>query len=922
MTVSNPRKKMAISAADAGRARRLSSGNIFIFHGWARVAVFGFALVYVAGANAQTPPVTQTPPAGQAQPPAQSIQPGQLAQSAPPPQTTPPPQSTPPPQTIPPAQTPPAAVQTPPAASTPAAAPAPAPASEESPGKVWGNYLMHQSVEIGYRDSMIGGNQNNYDTFENLQSGLRLLDFSVDMHSINHQGIVFDSLTFSNFGYGGDPNNVSRLHIDKNKWYDFRGMFRRDLNFWNYDLLANPLNPASSNPAIAVTSSPQALNLSRHMQDYDLTLLPQSRLRFRLGYSRNTNSGLAAGSVEGGTEPLLSQTLLYRTSSYRFGADYRGIPKTTLSFDELLTYSKIDERETDNNLTYQTSTGLPVDLGLLFNTVGAVPCAVPFSNTTTTPFTVTPTCNAYLSYGEVQNPRSSFPTEQFRFQSAYFKNFAMTGSLGYSSGNNVISDYNELINGYTSRTVTRGSTTAGPAEAKRISVNADWSGDYRISEKWSIADDFSFENWRSPTMWNSAETNVFGTPPAAPGQAGLLLPQSTVTPANFATVCPAAPYNSALCPQHVSGSGADVTRQFVQQFLGQDIKKNLIELRYDVSRKVSAHLGYMYMSRNIADFSATFNDGEIYFPGGATGTVANDFLAARGDCALVAGALPAGCVKNANGSVQLGTPANPTPVIGNDTARNITQIHESAAVFGIAAMPIDTLRLNAELMFGYNDNTFTRISPRQLQSYKIHASYQPKPWARLEGAVDIHENRDNVSMVNNLEHGRTYSFMTTLSPGANLWVDFGYHFMDVFTQTEICFADTGSTVFTTACPIPLSTGPLGTLSFYSSKDHYAYADVMWKPVKRVTAMFGYNGSIVRGNTTFLNPLQPTGTLDFNYLKPFVSLAIDIRKDLTYKTAWNYFGYNDRGIANPIGLAPIPAQDFNGSNITFSLKYRY
>ncbi len=192
--------------------------------------------------------------------------------------------------------------------------------------------MVNQSVEFGYRDSMIGGNLNNYDTFENLQSGMRLFDYSVNMRSINHQGIFFDTLSFTNSGYGGDPNNISRLHISKNKYYDFRGLFRRDKDFWNYDLLANPLNPASSNPAVAIVSSPQALDLSRHMQDYDLTLLPQSRVRFRLGYSRNTNArGPASGTVEGGTEPLLSQMLLYRTSSYRIGVDYEGIPKTTLS---------------------------------------------------------------------------------------------------------------------------------------------------------------------------------------------------------------------------------------------------------------------------------------------------------------------------------------------------------------------------------------------------------------------------------------------------------------------------------------------------------------------------------------------------------------------------------------------------------------
>ena len=32
----------------------------------------------------------------------------------------------------------------------------------------------------------------------------------------------------------------------------------------------------------------------------------------------------------------------------------------------------------------------------------------------------------------------------------------------------------------------------------------------------------------------------------------------------------------------------------------------------------------------------------------------------------------------------------------------------------------------------------------------------------LDGAVEIHENRDNVSTVNNLEHDRTYSFSAML----------------------------------------------------------------------------------------------------------------------------------------------------------------
>jgi hypothetical protein len=495
----------------------------------------------------------------------------------------------------------------------------------------------------------------------------------------------------------------------------------------------------------------------------------------------------------------------------------------------------------------------------------------------------------------------------------------MNGSISYSGGNNTVTGFNENINGWASRTVTRGSTTAGPAEAKRVSVTGDWSGDYRLTDKLSILDQFRYDNWRIPSMWSTVETNLFATPPTA-GQTGLALPVSTVTPATFATACPAAPYNGPLCPQHNTSSGADATSELVSQFLGQNIRTNTIELKYDVMRRVSAYVGYTFTARTISDFSATFDTGEIYLPGGTGGTVANHYFAARGDCALVAGALPAVCTLNANGSIQEGSPTNLVPETGNNTVRNLYYIHENAAILGVAARPTEKLRVNADLIFGYNDNSFTRTSPRQVQSYKIQAHYNPTPWSDISGTVDIHENRDNVSMVNNLEHGRAYSFATTLTPSPRLWVDFGYTYMDVFTQTEICFPDTGSTVFTTACPIAGASSPLGTLSSYSSMDHYAYGNVMWKPYKRVTAMLGYSGTIVRGNTTFLSALSPTGTLDFNFLKPTASLAFDIYNGLSYKTSWNYYGYNDRGVANPAGLAPLPLQDFNGSNITFAVRY--
>jgi hypothetical protein len=72
----------------------------------------------------------------------------------------------------------------------------------------------------------------------------------------------------------------------------------------------------------------------------------------------------------------------------------------------------------------------------------------------------------------------------------------------------------------------------------------------------------------------------------------------------------------------------------------------------------------------------------------------------------------------------------------------------------------------------------------------------------------------------------------------------------------------------------------------------------------------------------LNALTPSGTLDFNYVKPYGNVVIDLYKGVSYKMAWNYYGFNTKGVQNPSGLATIPMQDFNGSTATFALRYAF
>ena len=888
--------------------------------------------------------------------------------------------------------------------------------SDEVKGVDSGNYNIQQTVELGYRKNWVNGNQDTYDTFVNLGSGTRVLDYTLSMRSINRQGLLFDSLNFSNFGYGGDPNDVSRLRIDKYKWYDFSLVFRRDKDFWDYNLLANPLNPVpiattspvSSNPAafpsFAVNNSPAALDLVRRMQDYELTLLPQSRVRFRLGYSRDVNEGLSSSSFAGTTNFLLAQKFRMTTNAYHMGADFRVLPKTTISYDQFLEYDKQDTSDTLANTPFLVQTSqfpgtVPVDMGTNWfypPTATTAPCgatlaAAPFP--AGYPGYANPLCKEYLSYSRTAPARNFMPTERLSFQSRYIRRVEMSGSASYNNSHNVVSNLNDIANEWTNPSAAAGQIrepiVSGPAKATQVAVHANWSAIVSLTDKVRIVDSVNFDNWRSDGSFDQLSTNLFATLPQVTGQTGILLPIAKFAPlvpagsgvgTSFASICPT-PYTAITCPQHGTTSVPDVYSTFNTAFLGQRRLSNTIQLEADLAKRISGRIGYVYEQKNISEtpWDALYpsnttvpNLGAIYYPGGTGATAANDYLAARGKCAFPTGSttLPADCTLNADGSITYaptlttstdsalycaeGTHVGPTVSIQTVFIGHcVTTINEHVGLAGLTWRPMDTLRITADFEFGYNDVSYTRTQPRQIQSYKVHANYRPRPWMTIDGAIDIHENRDNVSQVNNLEHGRTYGFSTVLAPNPKFAFTIGYNYTDISLQTFVCFRDTsgqmtgsggvpGYLIYTPInSPCPFTTAEatssgtnssinLGTTAFYTSHQHYAYSDVMWKPVNRVTTRVGYTGTFVGGSTVFLNPLQPAGTLAFNYQKPFASIQIDLYKGLSYQTTWNYYGYNAKapiGASVPITggtytLQPIVGPDFNGRALMFAMRYAF
>ena len=334
-----------------------------------------------------------------------------------------------------------------------------------SAGHIWRGYVVQQSVDFGGRITRVNGNSQMYDTLVNLQSGPRLLGQELSMRPLTRGEGLFDNLYMSSFGFGGDPNDLARLRIEKGKLYNFVGLYRRDQNFFDFNLFANPLNlnqgigaalnrtnPASFNPTTMpwYVNSPHLQDTTRNMGDFNLTLFPQSAIRVRLGYARNVTEGTLDTTLEGPIRTLLTEYDQWRSDRYQFGLDFRVLKRTTISVDQFYEHDKVDPNYVDNNLSFTDSAlgGAPVDIGLLFPPSGCtiVPgVTFPGSNT----FHPSPACNIGLfSFQRSGNVRTDLPTTQLSFQSNYFRKLDVTGSGTYSSGHSDFLNYNEFANGF------------------------------------------------------------------------------------------------------------------------------------------------------------------------------------------------------------------------------------------------------------------------------------------------------------------------------------------------------------------------------------------------------------------------------------------------------------------------------------------
>ena len=146
-----------------------------------------------------------------------------------------------------------------------------------------GDYNITNSFETGYRFAEVSGDLGKYRSDVNYGDGIRLLSSSLAIYSRDGHGNLFDQILLNTLGLGNDPYQNVTLRVEKN------GLYRYDL-LWRLDDYFNP--------GIPISAGLHQMDDSRVLQDHDLTLFPQSKFRFRAGYSRNTQTGPGLSSVQ------------------------------------------------------------------------------------------------------------------------------------------------------------------------------------------------------------------------------------------------------------------------------------------------------------------------------------------------------------------------------------------------------------------------------------------------------------------------------------------------------------------------------------------------------------------------------------------------------------------------------------------------
>lgn len=771
-------------------------------------------------------------------------------------------------------------------------APTMAPGTEMS---IPDGYTAHHSVDLGGRVTNINGSQAMYDTLVNLHEGPRVLGESFSLQALPGKKMPVDSLTAFGSGFGGDPYNFAKLDAHKGKFWEFSGLFRRDRQYFDYDLLGNPnivpntipVGPISApSGSIAwgpINHSPKLWNTVRRMTDTSITLFPVSKFSYRFGYSQNVNQGpsLSPSYNPMKYDALLQQYQRNSTDDFTAATDWEPVEQTRVTFEEQIDHWKGDSYFTldPNGFQAQEADGTKVNLGNWDSEtpygIGACATASMGSDYTDknhytvfhpaqTPGglpVINPACSVMTSYLRQQPTRVLIPTEMLRFQSSSISAFTMAGDLRYTAANMNMPSYYEDAEGLETLSGNAGAIrsvlySGGHASGHRAVVSADYTIVWQATKTVSVEDQVNYSSAQQP---GSSIIPIAATLQTAGA------PNQTVTYSG-----PLAAGNAQALPHGINGT-------LVQNYFGQSFVTNNATVSWDPTPRTRLALTYRYNDHKIGE----------------------------------------------------GTP-HTGPVVMNDPVTGTVEIVENAGILNAAFRPVTNWDVNGSVEIAYADNAFTPMTPRQFKQYRIHTLYKPKPWATISGTFNDRERHNNTNNqqeavasgeasyygpLNHVDSFRIGAVNAMIAPNEHYGLDLSYTYTDVDTATNVCFtsgatASLPGTATVTAggapniCPGIFARGSTTQLvdffarEFEHAPTNFGTITVHFSPGDKLRTNIGYRVSQVSGSRFYDDARDVNGALASTYQSPYTSIEYAANPRVTWKAEYNYYGYGENGPSGP------------------------
>jgi len=188
-------------------------------------------------------------------------------------------------------------------------APDPSPATSPTPSaEPW----ITGDLDLGYRVTSIGGNNDVYRSIVNLEQGPRLL--GLDLTIVDPSKRLFDRLDVRANNWGGDPYNTVHVDATKHGLYDFNFDYR-DIAYFN-------LLPSFADPLLGtgLVLDEDSYFSRRRMSEFQLDLLPGHRIMPYLAYGRDSGEGTGITTFvsDVNTYPVADQ-MFDKTDNYRGG---------------------------------------------------------------------------------------------------------------------------------------------------------------------------------------------------------------------------------------------------------------------------------------------------------------------------------------------------------------------------------------------------------------------------------------------------------------------------------------------------------------------------------------------------------------------------------------------------------------------------